>query len=403
MMRHLLKLVWRRKRASALIMVEIFLSFLVVFVVATLGLYFAGNWRRPLGYDWHDVWLVRVTPDVEIESLEARLAHRDTVERLAREIRGMPGVAAAAAINLAPYDDHRWDSTQDLTDGRSVGFDVNHATVAVPDVLRMRIERGRWFEDADGALGWEPVVLSASMAREIFGTDDPLGRGIEFKDHEGKEQRVVGVIADFRKEGELAPHRNYLFRPVTATAVTLPQIDLRNVLVRVEAGTPAAFEEALVRRLEALQPSWTFETRTLEEMRESYLRSSLVPFLLMGTIAGFLMLMVALGLTGVLWQNVTQRRQEIGLRRAVGAAARRIHRQVLMELMLMTSFAVLLGLLLVLQLPAVRLDVIRIEPGVLVAGSAVAAATIYLLAALCGWYPSWLATRIHPVEALRSE
>ena len=52
MMRHLLKLVWRRKRASALIMVEIFLSFLVVFIVATLGLYFAGNYRRPLGYDW---------------------------------------------------------------------------------------------------------------------------------------------------------------------------------------------------------------------------------------------------------------------------------------------------------------------------------------------------------------
>ncbi len=401
MIRHLLKLVWRRKRASGLIMVEIFLSFLVVFVVATLGLYFAGNYRSPLGYDWRDVWLVRVEPNVELESPESLKAFRDDLERLVREIRGLPPVATASAISLAPYDDSRWDWTQDLEDGRKVSFDVNHATVAVPDVLRMRVDRGRWFDESDAALNWEPVVVNAAMAKEIFGSQDPIGKGLAFKDREGKEMRVVGVVAEFRKEGELEARTNYLFRPLTGGLS--PQVQIRNILVRLNEGTPAAFEETLVRRLEALAPTWTFETKSLEEMRDSYLRGSLVPLLFIGTIAGFLMLMVALGLTGVLWQNVTQRRQEIGLRRAVGAAARRIHRQVLMELMLMTSLAVLLGLVLVVQLPAVSLESIRIGPGLIAAGALVAAAMIYLLAALCGWYPSWLATRIHPVEALHYE
>ena len=128
-------------------------------------------------------------------------------------------------------------------------------------------------------------------------------------------------------------------------------------------------------------------------------RSQLVPLFVGATVAGFLMFMVALGLTGVLWQNVTQRRQEIGLRRAVGAAATTIHRQILTELMLMTSLSLGLGLVLVLQLPAFDL-VWFLGRGVLFGGAATAAALIYILSSLCGWYPSRLSTRIHPVEAL---
>jgi putative ABC transport system permease protein len=154
-----------------------------------------------------------------------------------------------------------------------------------------------------------------------------------------------------------------------------------------------------MRRLQALEPTWTFETTMIEQARATSLRLQLVPLLVGGIVAGFLMFMVALGLTGVLWQNVTQRRQEIGLRRAVGAAATRIHRQILTELMLMTSLSLGVGLVLVLQLPA--FDAVRfLGRGVLFAGAVVAAALIYLLSSLCGWYPSRLSTRIHPVEAL---
>ena len=60
MIRHLLKLVWNRKRSNALMILEICVSFLVVFVVATLGLFFLDNYRRPLGFEWKNVWNVRV-------------------------------------------------------------------------------------------------------------------------------------------------------------------------------------------------------------------------------------------------------------------------------------------------------------------------------------------------------
>jgi putative ABC transport system permease protein len=394
---HLLKLVWRRKRASGLIMAEIFLSFLVVFVVATLGLYFVGNYRRPLGYDSRDVWRVGLQSNTDLQDDAASLAYGGSLDRLVREARQLDGVEAAAALNLVPYDTSTWDWSQDLEDGRSVRFHINHAGAGLPDVLGMRVEQGRWFEDADAALGWDPVVVNASLAKEIFAGEDPIGKRIPIKDWKEKELRVVGVIQDFRKGGELAPSVNYMFQraKLEQSSHAQPQ----NLVLRVAAGTPAVFEETLMRRLQALEPSWTFETTRVEEMRATALRLQLAPLFVGAIVAGFLLFMVALGLTGVLWQNVTQRRQEIGLRRAVGAAATKIHRQILTELMLMTSLSLGLGLLLVLQLPA--FDVVAfLGRGVIVGGAAVAAALIYMLSSLCGWYPSQLSTRIQPVEAL---
>src|SRR5205807_9998225 len=65
MIRHLLKLVWHRKRANALVMTEIFFSFLIVFAVATMGLSMISRWRTPLGYEWKNMWagpVVSVAP-----------------------------------------------------------------------------------------------------------------------------------------------------------------------------------------------------------------------------------------------------------------------------------------------------------------------------------------------------
>ena len=60
MIRHLLKLVWRRKRANALLIVEIFFSFLVFFAVVTFGTSAIMRYNKPLNFDWHDVLVLNV-------------------------------------------------------------------------------------------------------------------------------------------------------------------------------------------------------------------------------------------------------------------------------------------------------------------------------------------------------
>ena len=130
-----------------------------------------------------------------------------------------------------------------------------------------------------------------------------------------------------------------------------------------------------------------------------------MPLVAVGTVASFLLLMVALGLTGVVWQSVTQRIREFGLRRAKGATIVNVRRQVLVEMVIMTSLALLVGVILLAQLPLLPLpgELEGIPAGVFVASMAISAAAIYGLTLLCGWYPSRLATKVQPAEALHYE
>jgi putative ABC transport system permease protein len=115
--------------------------------------------------------------------------------------------------------------------------------------------------------------------------------------------------------------------------------------------------------------------------------------------------MVALGLTGVVWQSVTQRIREFGLRRAKGATIANVRRQVLIEMVIMTSLALLVGVALLGQLPLLPLPKpLQIVNGpVFVASLGLSALAIYLLTLACGWYPSRLATKIEPAQALHYE
>jgi putative ABC transport system permease protein len=140
----------------------------------------------------------------------------------------------------------------------------------------------------------------------------------------------------------------------------------------------------------------------MPELRTAFYRLALAPLIAGALVAAFLLLMVGLGLMGVVWQNVTRRTREIGLRRAAGASGAAIRRQLLGELLLTASLGLVAGAVLVLQLPA--LGVLAFVPWrVVVAGVVLALAVLVLITAGSGLYPSWLASRMSPAEALRYE
>ena len=165
------------------------------------------------------------------------------------------------------------------------------------------------------------------------------------------------------------------------------------LLIRVRPGTTAALEPVLVRRLQREAADWSFGVSTMEHLRERKLSDYLMPLTVLSVLAGFLLLMVTLGLTGVVWQSVIVRLREFGVRRQVSA-----------EMAVMTSFAILVGTLVVGQLPFLPLPEDLVVPTpVFVGAVALAAAAIYCLTLVCGWYPSRLAARIPPADALRYE
>jgi len=401
MTRHLFKLVWNRKRTSALLILEIFFSFLVVFVVATLGTYAWDNYKRPLGFSIENVWQLRINSKKSDDQHTPE--ESATFARLLREIQSFDAVESAAGAMGAPYEFGTYQAGL-MINKRDVSMEFNEVTPELKDVLGIRLVAGRWFQDGDEKLAWQPVVIDQELARDAFPGEDPLGKRFEQANSDGPrprpESRVIGVVDDFRRGGELSGPGNYRFD--LKRVGNLEDRPGRAILIKVRPGTPAAFEEQLMARAQGVAPEWSFEVKPLSQLRESSFRLRLMPLIVGGIVAFFLLLMVGLGLIGVLWQNLLQRTREIGLRRAAGASRAEVHRQVLMEQMLLTTLGVGLGTILVAQIPI--LDLLGFVTGPVFAGGLlVAMGSIYLLSALCALYPSAMAARVQPAEALRYE
>jgi putative ABC transport system permease protein len=326
----------------------------------------------------------------------------ETTARLAREVASLAPVEKVAGVMVSPLGpgDYRWGITMN---GRDVRMDVNEVTESFADLLKVEVLKGRWFQPADGALSWNPVVIDEDLAKDIWGEEDPIGKRLGEKDPKSMEpeDRVIGVVRDFRHHGELSGPSNFAFR--YKQLGNLKHRPPRAFLVRLRPGTPAAFEEELSRRMQAVARDWSFEVTPLEQLRETSFRQRLTPLIVGGIVAFFLLLMVALGLLGVLWQNLLQRTREIGLRRAIGASRAEVHRQIILEQVLLTTLGVLLGTIVVIQLPVLDVFGSTLRPEVFTSGLILAMISMYLLTTVCALYPSALASRVPPAEALRYE
>jgi putative ABC transport system permease protein len=403
MIKHLLKLVWNRKRGNLLVTLEIFVCFLVLFATVVMIGYYANNYRQPVGYEYEDVWSIStsISTIVDMERDNGGLM-RKYAAAFHAALKNMPEIESVAVIRHAPYSFSRTGRTVEYK-GKKLSTISNEASDELAQVLSLKLVRGRWFSPADDGLAWDPVVINQKLAAELFGSEDPLGKDISEKGDAASSTparrglRVVGVISDFRKDGELSAPETYLF-----TRTTPAQSRGLYFLIKIRPGTPRAFEETVLRRLHAINPSWDFEVDPLTQMRATRLGYYLAPMAAAAIVVSFLMVMVALGLIGVVWQSVSQRTGEIGLRRACGAPARSIHLQVLGELLVICSVGLGLGTLLVIQLPL--LDLVGFLTTEMYIYSLISSlALIYGLTLACGIYPSRLATRVQPVEALRWE
>jgi len=394
MIRHLLKLVWNRKRANLLIMVEILISFLVLFPIVLMAVHGWSNYRRPLGFDVKDVWVVDLeTGQPSFSEEEAETARRlESLRQLLAAAKDSPAVVQVSAALIFPFS----NSIYAIMDNTNCLF----VTDSFKDVMGVTVTSGRWFREDDSQATWRPVLINKRFARERFGTDSPIGKAIPLEEGE-REMRVVGVVEDFRVRGDFSSSQNIIILRVPMTTGFAESVPDR-LLVKVRPGTTAAAEDALIRRLRAVAPGYAFRVKSLEAIRNEYIRLEAAPLIVAALVVGFLLLMVALGLNGVVWQSIARRTSEIGLRRAQGATIRKIYLQLLGELLLMSSVSVAVGVVVLAQVPV--LDLLgAFRAGVYTASMFIATAGILLLVILSALYPSWLATRVQPVEALHYE
>ncbi len=386
MTRHLCKLVWNRKRANALTAFQIFISFLIVFITASIAVDNANKYRRPLGFSYENRWVVAFWRDRELPADgEVEAPSRRQVYQALESFDWIEAVAAANSSAIA------YSSSRHATMFEEQPVDFGAFSDEFHEVFDLDLVSGRWFSEEDVALDWEPLVITQPLSEALFGREDPIGQQVEW--NEG-DARVVGVVSDYRRRGEFSD-------PVFFVLTRLEDDAYAHFLVKVRPGTPLAAQEQIDKRLKAMAPGYRVEITTLEEDRASSFKLSLIPLFAAGVVSMLVMGMVALSLSGVLWQRTALRIEEIGLRRALGGSAASIYAQLTGEMLVVASIGVIAGLLLVLQFPL--LELLDYTSGTYALSIALAALIIYGLVIVCSLYPGRLACRIRPVEALHHE
>jgi len=400
MFRHLLKLTWKRKSRNLMLSLEILLAFAIVFGVAAFGLRYVQLYRMPLGFEGGGVWTVAIdTGHHRDERIDAT-----RYESLRRGLAELPEVAGVAFASFEPYamSTIASDLRRSGAGGKQVHTEMTDADDALAGVLGLRLVEGRWFSQLDNGSAQRPVVINRRMAEAMFPGERAVGQ--QFVDGEGarinETYRVVGVIDDYRAKGELAAPVNFVF---TRFEAGKGERDARTILLKVRPGTQRDFERRLNTRLKLIRNDWSYQIAPLSSTRAAMMKSRTVPLIVVGVIAGFMLLMVAFGLFGALWQNTTQRIPEIGLRRALGASAAGIYRQIVAEQFMLSSIAIVVGLMLLVQLPLTGVLGEHLNWTVFLAAAALSMAVIYLLSLLCALYPGWRASRLSPTEALHYE
>ena len=176
---------------------------------------------------------------------------------------------------------------------------------------------------------------------------------------------------------------------------------LSSIILKTDPSVTADFEAQFAKSLQNLGKDWTISIKHLDEMKKEKNQAVVVPLIIAFLVCGFLILNVAFGLFGVLFQNINRRRGEIGLRRAVGASAGQISSQFVGEMIVLATFSVTIGLFFAIQFPL--LHIFDVAAGVYLLGILLAIAAIYALVVLCAWFPSRQAAAIHPATALHED
>jgi len=391
MFAHIFKMMWQRKRANSLIIIEIVVAFIVLLALVAFIRVSYQTYSAPLGFEFNNTWSIQFDPDID-DRTQIGTTAKQTLQVLSQ----LPEVESAHTMYFPPFIEASSSTTIDSKNGELYVLNTSVSDGA-QQAMGMKLLAGRWLNESDTGQTIRSVLINKLLKDNIFGEEDAIN---QLFDYEGDVKlRVVGVFEDFRQMGEFSPVGNYMmFR----TDLDNPKSFYRSINIWVKPGTPRAFEEKLQKLLHQSAPNWQFEVTTWQQLRDEHISNGMVIRIIPIVISLFLMLMVAFGLLGVLWQNVTRRTQELGLRRAMGATASMVQMQIVFELLVISLMAVTIGFLIAIQIPIAGI-VEQLTWSIFFQSVAISTVIIMLLSVACAYYPSLIATRYLPADALHYE
>ncbi len=357
--------------------------------------------QAPMGYQTEKALAFSVTPDALKYPDDAQQAA--FMRQVVRGLSEIDGVEAVGSISATPMGG---GSTGDfiLPGHESEALSAHYRSVSPGGfaALGMTLLRGRAFEDADCVERPENIIVSRSLAERCWPGQDPIGKTIvkQMYDEVGTSFRIVGVVEDVRHRGPAVDRGlETIYWPADGPFWGRSC----RVVVRAQ-GDPMALVPAIRTFMKRVDPDLPLTgLQTLRSVLDSKLEPSRTEALLMGLLAASTLGLAAAGIYGVMAFAVSQRRREIGIRKALGGQNSRVVWEVARRGMVLTMFGLGAGILLTLGVGRVLASQVYGVSATDPLSIALAGVSFGIVALAACLIPASRAARMNPVDVLRAE
>jgi putative ABC transport system permease protein len=387
---------------AGLVVGEIAAAVMLLVGAGLLARTFAELRRVDVGFDTSNLLVLRITPDAARYRTGAQTT--DYYRRVLSSLREVPAVESVAAVTALPMSSIGSDFTRPYwpEPARPEGQAVSEASIrmATPGYFRtlgLSLMSGREFTDGDDADAPRVVIVNQRLARNTWGTENPIGRNLILDYQRGPyPYEVVGVVRDARYDGPRSEPGPEIFIPHSQNPYLVLNVIARTALDPVAVARTA---RAYALRVDPDQP--VHSVTTMDELLGDALQLDRFAMLLITLFAVAGLITAAGGVYGLLAYTVVQRRREIALRMALGASPRRVARSIVMESLML---AVVGGTIGIVGAAAGSRFVRTLLFGVAPQDSVTlvtAVAVLLVVVVAASWLPARRAALIDPGRAMR--
>ncbi len=328
-------------------------------------------------------------------------------ESLLDRVRRLPGIRGAALVSIAPGSGPQGDRVFTILEKPAPSYTLQYdATALTADpqyfsVMQIPLLRGRVFTPHERLDNDRYVVVSKQFVDQFFSGDDPIGKHVRVDwDDNAPIYEIIGEVGDTIYD-VTKPVEAAMYFPILSG---IPDLTSEATIVAWTSIDPLAMSIPIQQQISALEPELpVYNALTMDQILGKTTASQGFAANLVLAFASLSLLLAAVGLYGVLSYLVTQRVSEIGIRVALGA-----QREQILSLILFDGLRpAFLGLILGLIASAGATQLIRsMLYGTEPADPAVIGAvilTLLLIALFACIFPAWRASRLDPMQALRTE
>jgi predicted permease len=349
-----------------------------------------------LGFQPERAAALRIDPSFKIKSFEQQNVFIDDV--LTR-VRAIPGITAAGVSDLLPLDgDRSWQvgaKGQVYDENNHPEAYIRVVTDGYFQALGVTLKSGREFTQSDRKSNEPVVMINESMARTLWPGQNAVGQIVT----QDGGRRVIGVVADVHHGGPESQGGNEMYVPMRQTG----DYSAMRLVVRTTL-PPDSLAASIRAALRPIDPNLPVaEFQTLQGLVNKAVSPRRFLVMLLSGFAGFALLLASLGIYALISYSVHQRTKEIGIRMALGANPGLVQRGVLATTLRLALAGVALGTLgsfaLSKWIQSLLFGTTPTNPAVF-SGVGLLLCAVALLAA---YIPARRASRIEPLQALRTE